>query len=52
MKKSNALFILVIASAIIYFTTDSEIKKIIISITSSIYVTGWFIVKQLEENNQ
>jgi hypothetical protein len=52
MKRSTALFYLAIASAIVYFATDSEIKKIIISITSSIFVTGYFIVKELEEHKK
>ena len=52
MKKSISLSILIFISVGVYFLTYSEIDKILMTIVSSIFTTGYFIVKQLEENEK
>ena len=51
MKKSTTLIIVVIWTIIGYYLSNSEIHKIILSIQGAIFSTGYFVVKQLEENN-
>jgi len=52
MKKSNSLLILIFANIIMFYIDTGLIANIIIRIQISILVVGYFIVKQLEENNQ
>jgi len=52
MKKSNSLLILILVNSIVFFVTDSSIQKFLMTITATILTVGYFIVKQLEENNQ
>lgn len=51
MKKSTALIVLILIIVINFFLND-VMKEHIINITLPVYVVGYFIVKQLEENNK
>ena len=50
MKKSNALLIVILVSALFYFTSNSIIEQIVLKINITILFVGYFIVRQLEEN--
>lgn len=52
MKKSNALLIIISANVIMFYIDTSLISNVVIKIQVAIFAVGYFIVKQLEENNK
>jgi len=51
MKKSNALLIIIFFQVIMFYVDTGLIANVVIRIQISILAVGYFIVKQLEENN-
>jgi len=52
MRKSNALLLLIIANIIMFYIDTRLIPNIVIRIQVCILVVGYFIIKQLEENQK
>lgn len=51
MKKSNLLLIIILIHLIVLIFNTDNLNGLIIKIQYPIYLIGYFVVKQLEENN-